>query len=216
MTTLTFLTIPAEIRSLIYSHIFDQVRITTGREGLLDTSSFPYQITAVSRLVRAETLPLLHKGITLLCQSGHFPERTQRRLPNRILKNISKIVILDDVVVDEIKPTLRSFPKLEIFEIDVICYQGFRKFGLIKPRSSLDPVELFRECVLYVLLDLEIEMVMPREGLERDYLPYDSLYQIVKIDKARRGFDMVARQRAWADGDNRRDLGNAVITEVIL
>lgn len=213
MTALNFTTLPPEIRSAIYSHIFNQVHIITGREAYLNTESFPYQITAVSRLIRTETLPLLLKSITLFCQSGYFPDRTRRRLPNRILANITKIVILDDLAVDEIKPTLRSFPKLKTFELDVVSYQGFRKFGLLNYRSGLDPVKMFRECVLSVIIDHDVEMSMPREGLERDYLPEDTLYRILMYNKAR-GFDIIARRRAWHDGDDERR--DAIITEMKL
>lgn len=214
MTAPTFTTLPPEIRSVIYSHLFGQVCIVTGRNGHLDTRQFPHQITEVSRLTRSETLPFLLKSITLFCQSGFFPDETRRRLPNRILNNVTKIVVLDDIVVDEIKPTLRSFPKLKIFEIDVVCYQGFRKYGLIQPRSSLDPIQLFRECILCVLIDHHLEMSRPREGLERDYLPEDTLYQILRLGRARRGFDMVARRRAWHDGDDSpRD---TIITSMLL
>ena len=56
---------------------------------------------------------------------------------------------------------------------------------------------------------------MPREGLERDYLPEDTLYDVVRWGRRRRGFEVEGRCRMWDDGVNWRDERLTVVTKII-
>ncbi|KAK5944362.1 hypothetical protein PMZ80_003643 [Knufia obscura] len=190
-------TLPPELRAVIYDHLFQNLSIRVTKNGKLDTSFYPLQISAVSRLLRAETLPILRNStstsqLSLDCECGRFPEHIRRRLPSEIFRSIRTIKVLNKVLFDELRPTLTTFPNLDRLEFDLHRTEEipvvFSKLRIPWATPS-NEYRLFR-CVLH---KLQQEQEMPREGLERDYLPENTLYELCCTKpRARRGFKIAA------------------------
>lgn len=198
--------LPSEIRRLIYGHLFNNlsIHIQTFKQSILDLSNYPWQIAAVSRLLREETLPILRNTtpssqLMLICEEGRFPDSVRRQLPTRVQNSIRHIKILSSIYHDEIKPSLRAFPNLEVLEFDLESIDTNPYIGVLDSyhgRGSGLPIELdLAMKIRRKLRQLDQDQHMPREGLERDYWPEDTLWQVLNMDRQNRGFDIVARQR---------------------
>jgi len=192
---LTFDTLPPELRALVYDQLFLVFHIQVNNEGKLDTRQYPYQISAVSKLLRDETIPLLRDYTTksrlrLLLENGRFPEHLRRRLPTHVYRSIRVIRILDEVKYDELKPSLSTFPNLLRLEFLKASDRKFLQFTDKVDCDALQWLEggLFRRC----LQELHNEQRRPREGLERDYLPDNALEDVCSKSRSRRGFDVSA------------------------
>jgi len=180
------------------------IRVTS--HGKLDTNKYPFQISEVSQLLRDETLPILRNytetsRLKLVSEQGHFPEHIRRRLPTHILRAVRIITILDNVGFDELKPCLRNFPNLLRLEFDYYSLEiGFDPSGKIDAAPSNAPVPWSSSSEESYsrrtgLLELHREQERPREGLERDYFPENTLWQACRMSRARRGYDITARAR---------------------
>ncbi|KAK5097060.1 hypothetical protein LTS08_007080 [Lithohypha guttulata] len=121
------LSIPAEIRSIIYTTLFDDadlsLRIT--RYGAIDTSKWPLPIVRVCKLLRVEALHLLQEhNIWLLCENGVFPRKIHEKLPEWIYKRVRVIQMsrTAHAMFQFPLPSRSTFPKLESVIID---FDGF-------------------------------------------------------------------------------------------
>lgn len=198
--------VPPEIRQLIYIHLFNDlsIRVQTFKAQALDLSSYSWQISATSRLLRQETLPFLQSTtstskLKLICEEGRFPDNVRRRLPDRVFKSIHHITILDNIYHDQLKPSRRTFPNLAVLEFDLKSVDDNPYTGILDSYHGIGSglplaMELSRN-VRRKLRYMEHEQSMPREGLERDYWPEGTLWQVINMDRRKRGFDIVAKQR---------------------
>jgi len=196
---MTLDTLPPELRTVIYDHLFSDLSIRVTEHGKLDTSQYPYQISEASQSLRNETLPLLHDStktsrLKLICEHGHFPEHTRRRLPTRVIRAIRIITILDQVRYDELKPCLGNFPNLLRLEFDLYSLEKIdAAHSNTRFPWSTRREESFR--LRIDLMELHWEQERPREGLERDYFPENTLWQAARMSRARRGYDITAQLR---------------------
>lgn len=194
---LTFEALPPELRAVVYNHLFSNLSILVTKEGKLDISQYPHQISVVSKSSRNETLPLLHDStsksqLRLFLEHGRFPEHIRRRLPTYVCRSIRVITILDQVEYDDVKPTLTTFPNLLRLEFDLYTLKQDCIFPYI---SDLDADRHESSLLSYRLCKLHRDQERPREGLERDYLPENTLWQVCRTSRARRGFDVSAQLR---------------------
>ena len=101
--TPTFLTLPPEIRAIIYTHVFDTpIVITTSSHNpnITITPPYPSPLTVTSHLVRAESLPHLNRApLQLHCLHGHLPPTLLRHLPDHILHRITHITLLGELTL---------------------------------------------------------------------------------------------------------------------
>lgn len=199
-------TIPAEVRAVIYAHLCNRLCLVVSYQGKLDIRHYPWQLNAVSRLIRREILPtLLGKSLSvplqLVCEKGRFPDRIRRRLPNRILDGVSIITYLGALQFDDLKPSLTTFPNLREFQLvmkRMIAPPAFNEnwmAGRIRlPLTEQGLKELISDVktarILLFAATLKLELEMPREGLERDYIVDGTLYQVASEKRRRRGFDI--------------------------
>jgi len=200
---LTLEALPPELRAGIYKHLFSDLSIVVTREGILNTSQYRHQISAVSKLLRNETLPLLrdttsNSHLRLLSQHGRFPEHIRRRLPTHVCRSIRVITILDQVEYDDVKPTLATFPNLLRLEFDLYkVKQDHTPVGdmICAYDTNDDVIRCENSLLMYHLCELQRDQERPGEGLERDYLPENTLWQVCRASRARRGFDVSAQLR---------------------
>ena len=195
-SNLKLTTLPPEIRSVIYSH------------------HYPHQVTAVCRLLREETLPLLHQPnsttvLYLYCENGRFTDTIRRRLPNHVYRTVKSIIILNDPELDELKPKLSTFPNLQLLYFDLetsvgsarkeLAERGIptrRGVRIAKADSSFGiDGRNARKSLLETLRQKHVEQEQPREGLERDYFPEDTLWEVVTKTRRKRGFLVGGRMR---------------------
>lgn len=201
-------TLPPEVRAVIYFHLCNDLHIKISRHGYLSISNYPWQISAVSRLFRNETLPILlgrsqTHPLHLICEHGKFPDFIRRKLPNRILYGISVITITDYLIHDEIKPSLRSFPNLSELRLNLLRFMAPEQWGrdylakelkegILSPLPEEEVAQLINyvkyDKIMSIAAERKREQELPREGLERDYLVEGTLYQILSMDRRRRGF----------------------------
>lgn len=205
------ITLPPEIRAIIYAHLCNNLCLEVSLEGKLRTRNYPWQLSAVSRLLRNEILPILRGEsqtypLRLVCDGGRFPDEIRRHVPNRVLNSISIITILDIIAYDELKPSLTTFPNLLELRLALTTVtapnQLTRNYllrtgvaGHQTPPLSENELALLinyikQGSVMSVAAKLKGEQERPREGLERDYLVDGTLYQILSMDRRRRGFDV--------------------------
>jgi len=194
---LTFEALPPELRAVVYNHLFSNLSILVSKDGKLDTSQYAHQISVVSKSSRNETLPLLRDStsksqLRLFLEHGRFPEHIRRRLPTYVCRSIRVITILDQVEYDDVKPTLTTFPNLLRLEFDLCTL----KQDCVFPYDNDLSADREESSVLsYRLCELQREQERPGEGLERDYLPENTLWQVCRMSRARRGFDVCAQLR---------------------
>lgn len=198
---LNLINLPWDIRHLIYTRLFSNLCLTIADDGDLDLSLYPWQICAVCHLLRNETLPYLcnttpTSTLSLVCPDGRFPPSVRARLPTRIFHSIRYITILRNLYHDELRPSLRTFPNLKTLTFD-LCYEGFPDLTwfestFAEQRNSTSKVAISL-LVRRALFWLHFEQTLPREGLEKDYLPEMTLWDVVYGDRRRRGFDV----RGW-------------------
>lgn len=192
-------TLPPELRAIIYDILFAKLSILVTWDGKLDTSQYPFQVSAVSQLLRDETLPLLRdytntNHLRLLLENGRFPEHIRRRLPSYVLRSIRIITILDRVEHDELKPCLTTFPNLLRLEFDLYKLEELAsassnaRFPWLSSRDESN-------MLMHDLVELHQDQERPGEGLERDYFPENTLWQVCGKPRARRGFDISAQLR---------------------
>lgn len=201
-------TLPPEVRAVVYSHLFDHLQLKISREGYLNIKDYPWQISAVSRLLRNETLPILLGKyqvypLQLICEHGRFPDFIRRCIPNRVLYGISVIIITDYLIHDDIKPSLTSFPGLSELRLNLLRFMAPEQWGkdyiakehgegILSPLPDEEVVRLIdyvkQDKIMSIAAEMKREQERPREGLERDYLAEGTLYQILSMDRRRRGF----------------------------
>lgn len=199
-------TIPAEIRAIIYSHIQNPIHLKVDYKGDLDTKFYPWQLSAVSHLIRNEFLPRLlgkvnAQPLHLLCENGKFPDNVRRRIPNRILYGISSIILLDHICYDELKPSLTNFPNLQELRFDFFGFHGLTFVEEVRPTCDFytawsveEALELIRRVKSRIIMpsfrQMKQTQEMPREGLERDYYADGTLFEVLEMTRERRGFDV--------------------------
>lgn len=203
-------TIPPELRAVIYAQLYNNLCLQVSQSGELSTQNYPWKLSAVSRLLRAETLPILHGEsqaypLRLVCDGGRFPDKVRRHIPNRILNGISIITIQHAIEYDDLKPSLTTFPNLSELRLALGCVNAPDRWGteylaryaagtfsLPLPddevRHIIDGVK--HESIMTITAELKREQERPREGLERDYLVEGTLHQVLGMDRRRRGFDV--------------------------
>lgn len=200
-THLTLQTLPSELRQLIYTQLFRNLSLLITPDGDLDLTHYPYQIASVCHDLRTETLSSLvnttpTSRLTLICPEGRFPPSLRSRLPTRILHSIRYITVLNNIYHDDLRPSLRTFPNLATLTFDLTSsdHRGF--LGVVHapgtmtpPRMSDEMSKLARRTIFW----LHYEQTMPGEGLERDYIPETTLWEVVNTDRRKRGFDI----KAW-------------------
>lgn len=188
--------IPPEIRQLIYDELFHHLCISIRLENYLDISNYPLEITAVSHLLRNETLPILRNftsrsRLVLECVGGQFPTKIRQRLPTYIDRSISSIIVPSyHFKLDELKPSRLTFPNLQCLKIEApFLYDETARSR--SRNSQTDLVERFISTIFRLSHRLQLEQERPREGLERDYFAEGSLFDVLNKGRAKRGFNVV-------------------------
>lgn len=188
--------IPPEIRQLVYDQLFYHLCISIRLENYLDISNYPFQITAVSRLLRSETLPILRNftcrsKLVLECVGGQFPDEVRQRLPTYVDRSISTIIVPSyHFKLDELKPCKLTFPNLQCLKIETpFLYDETARSR--SRNSQADLVERFINTIIRLTHRLQLEQERPREGLERDYFAEGSLFEVLSKGRAKRGFNVV-------------------------
>lgn len=208
-------TIPSEIRAIIYTHVCNPLTIKFDHNDKLNTKSYPWRLSAVSRLFHEEFSSILlgkstKQPLHLLCMDGRFPDRIRRRIPNHILDGISTIAIYGDLKYDDLKPSLTTFPSLRVLSIQGMIF--WRDVGKLQASSGEAGTEIVQKVKNFVLSDamqLKLEQEMPREGLERDYYVDGTLYDVLEMKRERRGFDV--RLECLVYSSDRKSMGDLKI-----
>lgn len=204
-------TLPPEIRAIIYAHLCSNLCLQVSLRGKLSIKNYPWQLGAISRLLRNEILPILRGEsqtypLRLVCDGGRFPDEIRRRIPNRVLNGISIVTILHLIKYDDLKPSLTTFPNLSELRLALMTVKApdqwardyLARSGVVghrtpplseeESRQLIDDVK--QGSVMSIAAKLKREQERPREGLERDYLVDGTLHQVLSMDRWRRGFDV--------------------------
>lgn len=198
-------TIPPEIRGVIYTHLCNPLSLFVSPAGKLDLKDYPWQLSAVSRLIRNEILPTLYgetqaRPLQLVCGHGRFPDGIRRRIPNRVLYGINIIVLSGELYRDDVKPSLTSFPNLREFRLDMehindfgatLLFPGAKyAFEWLSEATFEDVLKRFKRLILAQAKQMKIAQEMPREGLERDYIVDGTLFDVLTMGIRRRGYSV--------------------------
>ena len=214
MSSPVLLSTPLEVRLQIYSKCIGRSAITVRRNGTLDLEGNQFQLRSVCKQINDETQPIVQNTqIELRCEDGCFPDSIRRRLPRHVFDRIVQITIVDRLLVDELRPTLRAFPNLERIKFRLRASQTDETHlpclarGWASEVSSdhefltetvylFDGAAIERNPTHYAfeftawLKSMYVEQQEPREGLERDYMVENSLFQILRLGRGRRRFEM--------------------------
>ena len=199
---LHFCTLPPEIRRQVYHHLFDDLAIHVEwkpiKETELSLAFYQHRISSTCRLLRAETIPILRdpsptSQLRLVCHSAYFPNHVRRRLPDHVYRSIRVITISRDVRFDQLQPTRRTFPNLCVLEFDLSADDPDMLPHFDHPTlTEGQRQDLMSHHLRWQLRLMHDQACMPREGLERDYFPDDTLWDVVNLKRNSRGFDVNA------------------------